>query len=66
MPVCLSFLTTDPLNLRADFNYFGYFTVHQYDNFHLPCLPSHPAVNVTLLRVRGKGKQHENFEINTV
>ena len=38
--------------------YFDYFTVHEYDDFVFPCIPSHPEVNVTLYK-----KVNETFMV---
>ena len=51
------FLLPDPSQLRAATKYFDYFTVHEYDDFTLPCIPSHEDVKVSLLKVRGREKE---------
>ena len=38
--------------LRATTPYFDYFTVHEYENIDLPCLASHPSIEVILMKVR--------------
>ena len=39
-------------SLRATSPYFDYFTVHEYENIDLPCLASHPSIEVTLMKVQ--------------
>ena len=39
-------------SLRATTPYFDYFTVHEYENIDLPCLASHPSIEVILMKVR--------------
>ena len=44
-------LFTDSASLRATSPYFDYFTVHEYAKIELPCLASHPSIEVSLMKV---------------
>ena len=46
----LKYTFPDPLHLRATEAYFDYFTIHEYDGFDFPCLPSHPQVTVDIVK----------------